>query len=355
MGLGQPRSWVIMLAMDIKENVPLKDHSTMRLGGDAAYLVEVHNRSEVEQAAVWAKERNLPAMMIGIGSNIVWRDEGFKGLVLVNKIMGFTEQSEGEQCFVTIGAGENWDAVVARVVESGLTGIECLSLIPGTAGATPVQNVGAYGQEISDTLVTLEAYDQNAGQFVTLRASDLGFGYRTSRFKTSDHSRFFITAITLRLSRGNPHPPFYAALQNYLDSHEIHEYTPAVLRDAVIDIRQSKLPDPAKVANNGSFFANPIIYADTLAQLEATHGEIPHWPTGEGMVKVPAAWLVQQAGFKDAHDTATGMATWPMQCLVLVNEHAESTAQLLEFKQKIVGTVQQKFGITLEQEPELLP
>lgn len=328
----------------------------MRLGGTAAYLLEVHTRQEVQRAVTWAKENNLPVLLIGDGSNIVWRDEGFPGLLLVNKIMGFEErQEEGENYYFTIGAGENWDSVVARTVERGMTGIECLSLIPGTAGATPVQNVGAYGQEIAQTLVSVEVYDSETDQMLNIQSMDCGFGYRGSRFKLGDRGRFFITGILLHLRRENPKPPFYNALQGYLEEHNIHDYTPAVIRDAVIAIRSGKLPDPSVVANNGSFFANPVIDQGHFVFLQASNKDIPHWPTDDGRVKIPAAWLVEQAGFKDVHDQQTGMATWPAQPLVLVNEHATSTAQLLQFKQQIVEAVHQKFNITLEQEPELLP
>jgi UDP-N-acetylmuramate dehydrogenase len=343
--------------MNVQQNVSLKDYSTMRLGGVAAYLTEVHTNDEIAEAAAWAAARNLPVIVVGGGSNIVWRDEGFPGLIIINKLMGFHERQDGDEYLVTIGAGENWDQTVARTVEKGLSGIEALSLIPGTAGATPVQNVGAYGQEIAQTLVEVEAYDREAQQFVTISNADCAFGYRTSRFKTTDHGRFLITSLTLRLQRKNPAPPFYRAVQQYFDEHNMRDdaITPQILRDAVIAIRQAKLPDPAEVANNGSFFANPLIDSEKLQQLEQQYGPVPNWPAGDGRVKIPAAWLLEQAGFKDMHDAETGMATWPTQPLVLVNEHASSTAQLLQFRQKILDTIQQKFGISLEQEPELLP
>lgn len=342
--------------MDIRQNVSLKDYSTMRLGGIAAYLVDVHDRYELQQALAWADERSLPVMMIGGGSNIIWRDEGFPGLIMVNKILRFEEQEiDDENYYVTAGAGELWDSVVERTVAKGATGIEGLSLIPGTAGATPVQNVGAYGQEISQTLVSVEAYDNEAKQMVNIQSMDCGFGYRTSRFKTGDRGRFFITAITLHLLKGNPQPPFYAALQQYFDDHGIREYTPAAVREAVIAIRRSKLPDPSIIANNGSFFANPIVDEGVLAQLQADWGDVPHWPTEDKRVKIPAGWLVEKAGLRGVHDAETGMATWPEHALVLVNEHAQTTAQFLKFRQKILDAVQQKFSITLEQEPELLP
>ncbi|HUS26058.1 MAG TPA: UDP-N-acetylmuramate dehydrogenase [Nevskiaceae bacterium] len=342
--------------MNILQNVPLRLHSTMRLGGNAAYMVDIHDRNELQEALNWAEQRNLPVLMVGTGSNIVWRDEGFPGLIMINRIMRFEEQQEDEEnYYVTVGAGENWDSVVERTVAKGASGIESLSLIPGTAGATPVQNVGAYGQEIANVLVSVEAYDNQTKQFVSLQPSECALAYRTSRFKTTDRGRFFITAITLHLLRTNPQPPFYKSLQAYFDQHNIHEFTPQIVRDAVIAIRQSKLPDPARVANNGSFFANPIIDENLFTQIQADYPDVPHWSTPDGRIKLPAAWLVEQAGFKGVHDTDTGMATWPAQALVLVNEHAQSTAQLLQFKQRIVDKVQQLFQITLEQEPELLP
>lgn len=342
--------------MDIQQNVPLSQHSTMRLGGTAAFATEVTSRRQVEEAVAWAEERQLPVMMIGDGSNIIWKDEGFPGLLVINRIKRFEElQEDEENYYVTIGAGENWDETVKKTVSKGATGIEFLSLIPGTAGATPVQNVGAYGQEISNVLVSVEAYDLTLKQFLNIPAVECEFGYRTSRFKTTDRGRFMITAITLHLTLGKPQPPFYQALERYFVNHPAAEYTPQVIRDAVIAIRQSKLPDPAVVANNGSFFANPIIDEGLFIQLQADYPTIPHWPTPDGRVKIPAAWLLEQAGFKDMHDAETGMGTWPAQPLVLVNESAQSTAQLVAFRQKIISTVHQKFDITLEQEPELLP
>ena len=341
--------------MYILENVPLSGYSTMRLGGPARYLTEVNNRQEVIEALHWADARQLPAIMVGSGSNIVWTDKGFPGLVLVNKVSRYELQDEdGFNFYVTAGGGDNWDELVAKTVEAGLTGIEYLSLIPGTVGATPVQNVGAYGQELANVLVSIEAYDDKIKQFVTIPPPDCAFGYRTSRFKTNDHGRFFITAITLHLTKSNPMPPFYASLQSYLTTNHIQQYTPQIIRDAVIAIRTSKLPDPAQVANNGSFFANPVVDSGTFAQLQADHPDISYWEMEDGRIKLSAAWLVEQAGFKGLHDQETGMATWPQQALVLVNENAKQTADLLKFKQKIVDGVKKMFDVTLEQEPELL-
>jgi UDP-N-acetylmuramate dehydrogenase len=342
--------------MDIRQKVSLSDYSTMRLAGKAAYLADVHSVNEIAAAVAWAKQYKLPVVMVGIGSNIVWTDKGYPGLVLVNKISGYSKEAQDEKSTnLIIGGGENWDIVVKRACDDGLTGIEALSLIPGTAGATPVQNIGAYGQEIADTLISVDCFDKDSQQLVTIAAADCAFGYRTSRFKTTDHGRFFITSIKLKLKQGNPSPPFYESLQNYLSAHNINNYTPGIIRSAVIDIRQAKLPDPSKVANNGSFFANPIVGDLKFHDLLAKYPNLQYWPQPNvHNYKLSAAWLVEQAGFKDLHDPETGMATWPKQTLVLVNEYAHSTADLLTFKQKIVSKVQDMFGIKLIQEPELL-
>lgn len=342
--------------MNIMPNVSLASYSTMGLGGQAAYLADVTTRMEVLEGLSWAQERHLPVIMIGGGSNIVWRDEGFSGLVLVDKILGYEAFEEDEtNVYLTVGSGEVWDSVVERSVAAGLTGIEALSLIPGSTGATPVQNVGAYGQEISQTLTTLEVFDTQAGDFVTMAGSDCGFSYRNSRFKTTDRSRFYITGLTLHLTRGNPEPPFYGSVQTYFDTHHITDYSPLALRDAVIAIRSAKLPDPAIVRNTGSFFANPIVTEYQYIVIADAYDPVPHWKISDNAIKLSAAWLIEQAGFKDFYDDATGMATWPQQALVLINKKAKNTADLLAFKQKIIDAVQAKFEITLQQEPELLP
>lgn len=341
--------------MNILENVSLAAYSTMRLGGNAAFLTEVQTQDDVMKALGWASQKGLPAIMIGEGSNIVWDDDGYPGIVLVNKIQGFeTSSAFDDSLYVTAGSGMRWDDFVAKTVAMGLTGVELLSLVPGTVGATPIQNVGAYGAEVSSTITTILAFDNTVKALVTLRASDCSFGYRTSRFKTTDKNRFFIINVTFMLRKGEPTPPFYGALQQYLSDHAITNYTAAAIRDAVIAIRSSKLPDPATVANNGSFFANPIIATDLFTQLMDNYPDIPHWQTDDGRVKISGAWLLEQAGFKNYSDPETGMATWPNQPLVVINQSATTTAQLKTFKAKLIDGVQSKFGITLEQEPELI-
>lgn len=342
--------------MFILQNIPLNQYSTMRLGGLAAYLTEITESSDIKNALDWAKQANLPVIMIGEGSNIIWRDEGFPGLVMVNKIQRYDEyKTDEDNLYVTAGAGESWDSVVERTVTAGYSGLEELSLIPGSCGATPVQNVGAYGKEISDVLVTVEAFDTKAGMLVTIANPDCNFGYRTSRFKTTDKDRFFITAITLHVYKAPPQPPFYESLHKYFKHKGITKYTAQTVRDAVITIRSGKLPDPKVIANNGSFFENPVINQQQLAELKNTYPNIVYWEVDLINVKLSAAWLIEQAGFKNFHDPETGMATWYAQPLVFVNEKATSTNQLLAFKKKIVDGVQEKFGITLEQEPQLLP
>lgn len=342
--------------MFIQDNVPLQAYSTMRLGGAAAYLSEVNERGDITELVNWANERQLPIIMIGEGSNIVWRDEGFPGLVMVNKLMGYEEYKQDENTmYLTVGGGENWDKVVERSVQGDWNGIAELSLIPGTAGATPVQNVGAYGCEISDVLMTVEAFDLQANKFITIPASDCAFSYRSSRFKTTDKHRFLITSITLQLTKTPPQPPYYDVLQSYFNEHSVSQPTPDIIRKAVVEIRSAKLPDPKIIANNGSFFKNPIIDNMEFTQLRANNPNIKYWETENGKVKISAAWLIETAGFANNHDNETGMSTWPNQPLVLVNEHAHHTADLLKYKQKITDAVQSIFGITLEQEPELLP
>ena len=327
----------------------------MRLGGKAQHMCDVTTKHELEEAIKWAESQQLPVIVIGEGSNIVWSDNGFVGLVIVNKIMGITCVSESKgYAEYQIGAGEDWDAVVAKTTELGLSGIECLSLIPGKSGATPVQNVGAYGQEIAQTLISLEAYDKETSTFVTLKNDECDFGYRTSRFKTSNKGRFFILSIQLRLSTAELKPPFYASLQHYLDLHKITDYSPASLRRAVIAIRSDKMPDWRKIANNGSFFANPIVSKEKYNELQSLYPEIVGWPRDEGY-KLSAGWLLEKAGLKGFHDKETGMATSDKTALVMINEHASSTADLITFKKKITDSIKEKFNIELEQEPELMP
>lgn len=328
----------------------------MRLGGRARWLAEARKESEIQELVGWAKEKSVPFLVIGQGSNIVWRDEGFDGLIIVNQLKGIEVLEDNpDGTTVRIGAGELWDEAVAWSVNRGLSGMEFLSRIPGLAGAAPVQNIGAYGAELAGVLKELAVYDSQADTSETMLAKGCGFAYRTSRFKTVDKGRFVILSITITLKKTNPAPPFYESLQKYLTAHAITEYTPKTIRDAVTEVRKIRLPDPSVVNNNGSFFTNPFVEEAKFKELQAKYPDIKGWDAHDGKVKLAAGWLVEKAGFKEVHDQDTGMATWTGNALVLVNERAQKTTDLIAFKQKILDKVQDMFGVKLDQEPELLP
>jgi len=328
----------------------------MRLGGNTSYLIEIHNKNELSQALDWAKQKSLPYLVVGNGNNIIWKDEGFNGVVLVNKILGIeSKQLDSNRISIDLGAGENWDKVVEKFTKEGFSGIECLSLIPGTCGASPIQNIGAYGGDISNVLNSVEAFDIFTNKFVTLSCEECELGYRASRFKYRDKNRFIIVSINLIIEKKNPSAPYYKIVEEYFKTNDITEITPIVLRDAVVAIRTSKLPDPNFIPNTGSFFANPIIDKSSFDNLHQKFPELVFWLDQDNKVKLSAGWLIEQIGYKDKYDPITGMATWSKHTLTLVNKSAKSTADLLDFKQQIVSRVKDKFDITLEQEPELLP
>lgn len=341
--------------MKIVENVDLSKYSTMRVGGKAKYFSEIESVDDLSEAVKFTKEKSIPLIMIGGGSNLIWQDKGFEGLVIINRIKGKKIINEDkDSAIVELASGEDWDRAVQWSVDKNLSGIEQLSFIPGRVGATPVQNVGAYGREVADVLVSIKAYDTLDEKFVTIDKKDCDFGYRTSRFKTKDKGRFLITAVVLKLSKHSAKPPFYASLEKWLEENNVTDFSPKNIRKGVIAIRTKKLPDPDIVANNGSFFANPIIsYAD-FEDLKIKFPDVASWPTNDDKVKISAGWLIENAGFKDFHDKETGMATWDKQSLVLINERAKSSDDVMKFKQKIVNAVQEKFGIKLEQEPEII-
>jgi UDP-N-acetylmuramate dehydrogenase len=336
--------------MEIHTNIPLKNYTTMRLGGNARFMVEVHTPEEVAEVCRNAHRQNLPIFILGSGSNTIVRDEGFAGIVVRNRLMGFeTVNEEPGQITIKVGAGENWDEIVGRTVDMNLTGIEAMSAIPGTAGAAPVQNVGAYGQEIADTLVSLEAYDIQTDRFVILESSDCGFSYRNSIFRSTSAGRYVITSVTLRLYKAAPQPPFYGAVQEYFDTHNITLFTPQAIREAVIDIRKNKLPDPAITPNTGSFFKNAIIEDWQLADLKKDYPDVPTYDMSDGRFKVPTGWLIEQVGLKGK--TLHGMRVHDKNALVLINESAKSYADLASARDEIIGAVRDHFRITIEQEP----
>jgi UDP-N-acetylmuramate dehydrogenase len=341
--------------MILEKNVDLRLFSTMRLGGRASHAMRLKNKFDVVEAVKYAKENELEILVVGKGSNIIWQDSGFSGLLLINEIEHLDVIKNENNWQINVGAGNNWDAFVEYTTKNNLTGIEALSLIPGTVGATPVQNVGAYGQEVSQTIESIEAYDIQSNNFVNFKKSDCQFGYRTSRFKTEDSHSYIITSISFKLSKDLPVLPLYPAAENYFKDNNIKVISSPSIRDAVINIRTNKLPDPDLIANNGSFFKNPVISPNKYNQLIEKFPNIAYWETEDGNYKIPAAWLIENVGMKGYDDPETGMSIWPKQAVVFVNKNAKTTSDLLKFKHKITKLVLDKYGIELEQEPEILP
>lgn len=340
--------------MDIHTNIPLKSLTTMKLGGPAKFFAEAHTVQDLHALYSDAQAKNVPIFVLGGGSNLIAHDEGYQGLIIRIKIPGFEVIAEDlYSVTIKVGAGEIWDDVVKRTVDMGLSGIEAMSAIPGTAGAAPVQNVGAYGQEISETLVSLEAYDSLNHTMTTLQNADCEFSYRHSIFRGSEQGRYVITSITLKLSRTLPAPPFYDSLQKYFDEHAISIFTQQVVRDVVIAIRGDKLPDPTVKPNTGSFFKNAIVESWQRDELLAQYPDLKSYDMGNSTVKIPTGWLIEKAGLKG--QLLHGMRVNDKNALVLINESATSYADLEAARDEIIGKVRDTFRIQIEQEPLEIP
>jgi UDP-N-acetylmuramate dehydrogenase len=336
--------------MNIQTNMPLKNLTTMKLGGNTQFLVDVNNAEEIMATYHDAKTKALPVFIIGDGSNVIANDHGFDGVVIRIHIPGFEILDDNnDSTIIRIGAGEQWDSVVKRTVNMNLSGIEAMSAIPGTAGATPIQNVGAYGQEIADTLVSLEAYDSQTDAFVTLQNSDCKFAYRYSIFRGEATGRYTVTYITLKLSKKQPQPPFYDSLQKYFDEHNIQTFTPKIIRDAIIEIRKNKLPDPQILPNSGSFFQNAIVDSKQLEDLKAINPNIPSYDIGDGKYKIPSGWLIEHAGLKGK--LLHGMRVHDKNALVLINESATSYDDLAQARDEIIKKIYDIFHVQIQQEP----
>ncbi|MEX2054421.1 MAG: UDP-N-acetylmuramate dehydrogenase [Candidatus Colwellbacteria bacterium] len=353
------------MALNFQENVSLKDYSTMQVGGAAKYLVCVESRDDLVKAVLFAKEKDIPQRVVGSGSNTLFTDKGYEGLIVVSGIKGIDILEQDDvSVLIKSGAGEVWDDLVSKSVDMGLSGIEATSIVPGTVGAAPVHNVGCYGQEVAETITELTAYDTSKDEFVIIPNNECGFRYRTSRFEQEDRGRFIIVDVTFKLKKTPMEPPFYKDVEEYFKEKGIFEYNPASIREAVIAIRTRKLPDPKVIPNNGSFFRNPVISKEQFDKLieevpslnEAPPGwsQSPRWFLPEGKVKIAAAYLVELAGFSSYEDPETGMATWPKQNLVLVNKSARNAADVITFKNKIADAVRDKFHIDLEDEVEIV-
>lgn len=336
--------------MDVHTNIPLKNYTTMKLGGNARFMTNVSSVEQIDAVVKQAVAHSLPIFVLGGGSNTIVHDEGFAGMVVRNRIMGYDIiEDTPSYTVIRVGAGEDWDSVVKRSVEANLSGIEALSAIPGTAGAAPVQNIGAYGQEIADVLVAVDAYDIANQKSVVLSAEDCQFSYRSSIFRESAAGQYIITHITIRLEKTSPSPPFYAALDDYFTSHSITFFTPQVVRDAVMNIRFEKLPDPAQRPNSGSFFKNAVIEDWQYQELLKEYPDMPSYPMPDNHHKIPTGWLIEKVGLKG--QLLHGMRIHEKNALVLINESASSYADLDAARNEIRGTVRDTFRISIEQEP----
>ena len=336
--------------MQVHTNIPLKNYTTMRLGGNARFMTDIHSIDELTQLCDKATELQLLIFILGGGSNTIARDEGFDGIVARNRITGYEVIDDNpSSTVIKVGGGENWDETVKKTVDAHLSGIEALSSVPGTVGAAPVQNIGAYGQEVADTIVSVEAYDMHERQLVTLQNEDCHFAYRHSIFRGEAAGRYCIVSVTFQLSKNMPQPPFYAAVEKYFTEHNVTIFTPDAIRQAVMAIRKDKLPDPAERPNTGSFFKNAVIDDWLYQELIAEHPDMPSYDMPSKQHKIPTGWLIEQVGVKGT--LISGMRVHDKNALVLINESAKSYEDLSTAREQIKDKVRDKFRIEIEQEP----
>ena len=332
--------------------VELADLTTLRLGGPVGELVEAPDEESLVEAVRSADDAGTPVLLVGGGSNLVVADEGYAGRVVLIRNGGIAEESDlCGGAYVEIGAGENWDDVVATAVRKGWLGIEALSGIPGTTGATPIQNVGAYGQEVAQTVARVRTWDRKLRGIRTFAADECSFGYRTSRFKR-DPGRFVVLSTTFQFQLGDLGPPVrYAELAGALGV-AIGERAPAHdVREAVLDLRRSKAmvldPPDHDTWSTGSFFTNPIVPADAVPE------GAPTWPQPDGLVKTSAAWLIEQTGFTKGYGNDRVRLS-SRHTLAITNRGGATTVELLALAREIQVGVQERFGITLVNEPVLV-
>jgi UDP-N-acetylmuramate dehydrogenase len=338
--------------MEFREQVPLAPYTTFKIGGPARWFAEAETESEILEAVHFARSRDLPLFPLGGGSNLLVADTGFAGLVLRVGLRGIKQQEE----IFLVAAGEDWDCFVQHAVERGYSGIECLAGIPGTVGGTPIQNVGAYGQEVSETVVRVRVLNLTSLKFEEFSNSDCGFSYRRSVFNATERGKYIVCGVSYQLRKnGTPHVA-YADLKRYF-----RDRTAPSLRDvsdAVREIRRGKgmyiVPGDPDCRSAGSFFKNPIVSTEHYADIAAREGgEVPHYPGGDGTVKVPAAWLLERAGFHKGYAMgAAGISS--RHTLALVNRGGAQSADILALRDRILVEVEAKFGIHLEPEPVLL-
>lgn len=336
--------------IDIHTNIPLKNYTTMKLGGPARFMVEVHTIEDLVAVVRNARSKNIPLFILGGGSNVLASDTGFPGLVIRMRLPGFQIINDDiNTTSIKVGAGEDWDEFVKKTVDLRLSGVEALSMIPGTVGASPVQNIGAYGQEVSETITSLEAFDTQTDTIVTLTNEQCGFSYRNSIFRSTEAGRYIITSVTFKLSKNLPQPPFYDSLQAYFEEKGINIFTQQIVRDAVMAIRSEKLPDPTVTPNTGSFFKNAIVENWQLTELQAKYPDMKVYDMGDGNSKIPTGWLIEKVGLKG--QLLHGMRVHEKNALVLINESATGYADLAAARDEIIGKVRDTFRIQIEQEP----
>jgi len=344
--------------------VRLSDYTTLRLGGPARRFIQAGTEEDLIEAVRAADSGGEPTLILGGGSNLVVADEGFDGTVIQVATKGV--DPGGEPGLMTVAAGEDWDAVVAWTVAAGLAGLECLSGIPGLAGATPIQNVGAYGQEVAETITSVRTYDRVTGQIRTIPNERCGFGYRTSMFKRDDARRHVVLGVTFRLAVQSASAPVrYAELASALGVEIGDRVASPRVRSAVMDLRRGKgmvidAADP-DTRSAGSFFVNPVLDGAALAAVEAAARarcgagtRVPRFDAGDGLVKVPAAWLIERAGFGRGYSPGDGARISSKHTLALVNYESATTAGLLALARQIRDGVRDAFGVSLTPEPVLV-
>ncbi len=353
-----------MLTLKIHEEVPLAPHTTLAIGGPARFFCDATTEAEIAEATQFANDRNLGLFVLGGGSNLLVSDAGFDGLVIrVNLKASKHERREGSSILLDVGAGENWDDIVLYAVDRGYAGIECLAGIPGDAGGTPVQNVGAYGQEVAETIVKVRAYDLETKKIVTLNHEACRFGYRRSLFNHDARGRYIVTAVTYKLHPAGEPALRYADVKNYFAVQIERGEKPTVRQvyDAVRSIREQKGmlagqggPDGRSA---GSFFKNPVIPSTMIPEIAQAAScrpeDVPQYRAGEGKVKLAAAWLVEQSGFHKGL-TMGRAAISSRHTLALVNLGDATAAELIALRDAVMTAVKNKFTIQLEQEPVML-
>ncbi len=335
--------------MDILNGVSLKPYNTFGIDVTAKYFCEVKNLLDVEALVVAPEFLQNERLFVGGGSNILFT-KNFDGIVIKNSLKGITIIDEDEKTVtVKVASGENWHDFVMWTVAHDFGGIENLALIPGTVGGAPMQNIGAYGVEAKSVIQNVEAVHVGDGTVKVFSNAECDFGYRTSAFKTTLKNQYFMTAVTFILSK-SPHALHteYGAIQGELEAMHVLQPTIRDVADAIIAIRSSKLPQPDKLGNAGSFFKNPEISSQQFAKLQTQFPDIPSYPTESGLIKIPAGWLIEQAGWKGKRVGNSGMHE--KQALVLVNYGGATGSEMLSLAQAVQKDVQEKFDISLETE-----